>query len=117
LPHFAVQLRTELSPFGPWLQTDAMGRVRLRRPLPGRWLLRGTELTPPATDAGAWQGRFVTLAFDVAPAGSAAASPRWGTAAGQVIASPAADALRCTPSLHHSRHLLRQALRLHCAPP
>lgn len=68
LPGFAVQLRSELSPVGLWQQTDAAGRVRLRPPLAGRWLLRGTELTPPLTDAGHWEGRFVTLAFEVAPA-------------------------------------------------
>ncbi len=68
LPHFAVQLRSELSPVGMWQQTDAAGRVRLRPPLPGRWVLRGTELTPPQADNGHWEGRFVTLAFEVAPA-------------------------------------------------
>ena len=72
LPGFAVQLRSELSPLGLWRQTDADGRVRLRPPLPGRWLLRGTELTPPAADTGHWEGRFVTLAFDVAPPASRA---------------------------------------------
>lgn len=68
LPGFAVQLRSELSPVGLWQQTDAQGRVHLRPPLPGRWLLRGTELTAPVTGAGRWEGRFVTLAFDVVPA-------------------------------------------------
>ncbi len=75
LPGFAVQLRSELSPVGLWQQTDAAGRVRLRPPLPGRWVLRGTELTPPLTDTGHWQGRFVTLAFEVAPAAAPQRAP------------------------------------------
>lgn len=68
LPGLALQLRSELSPIGLWTQTDAQGRVHLRPPLPGRWLLRGTELTAPVGDKGLWEGRFVTLAFEVAPA-------------------------------------------------
>ncbi len=67
LPDFAVQVRSELSPLGLWRRTDADGRLRVRLPLPGRWLLRGTELTAPAADDGHWEGRFVTLAFEVAP--------------------------------------------------
>ena len=68
LAGLAVQLRSELSPIGLWQQTDAQGRVRLRPPLPGRWLLRGTELTAPVSGGTHWEGRFVTLAFEVATA-------------------------------------------------
>lgn len=67
-PAFAVQMRSELSPVGVWQLTDADGRLRLRPPLQGRWVLRGTALTPPQAAGGPWESQFVTLAFDVAPA-------------------------------------------------
>jgi hypothetical protein len=71
LPNFSVEFRLHASRFGMWRRTDEQGRVRLRAPSAGRWVLRGIELTPPASDQadGRWQGLFLTLAFDVlAPA-------------------------------------------------
>jgi hypothetical protein len=65
LPGLAVQLRSDLSPIGLWHQTDADGRVRARLPLPGHWVLRGTDLRPSATERDQWDSRFLTLAFDV----------------------------------------------------
>lgn len=61
----AIEARNELSPIGLWLRTDAQGQARLRLPLPGAWLLRGTDLRPSADRADAWDSRFVTLAFGV----------------------------------------------------
>lgn len=68
LPGLAVELRSELSPLGIWRQTDAEGRVRLPAPLPGRWVLRGTDLRLSGTEPERWESRFVTLAFEVLPA-------------------------------------------------
>lgn len=62
-----VELRTEHSPLGLWRQTDAEGRVSLPAPLPGRWVLRGTELRPSSASPDRWESRFVTLAFEVLP--------------------------------------------------
>lgn len=69
MPQFSVEFRLNSSRFGLWRRTDDQGRVRLKAPSAGRWLLRGIELTPP--DAGVaepiWLGLFITLAFDVLP--------------------------------------------------
>ncbi len=69
LPNFSVEFRQHASRFGLWRRTDEQGRVRLRAPAAGRWLLRGIELTPPPAQATQpqWQGLFLTLAFDVLP--------------------------------------------------
>lgn len=67
LPGFAIELRTERTTLGFRARTDAQGRAALRVPLPGAWLLRGTDLRLSSTVADAWESRFVTLAFDVAP--------------------------------------------------
>ena len=69
LPHFAVELRSDSVAIGLWARTDADGLVRMRLPLPGRWVLRGTELQPSVTRPGGWESRFVTLAFEVQHAG------------------------------------------------
>jgi len=66
LPDFAVELRNERSPLGLWRRTDAQGRVSLVAPLPGRWVLRGTDLRLSDTEPDLWVSRFVTLAFEVA---------------------------------------------------
>ena len=66
LADFAVELRHERAPVGVWLRTDAQGRVQMRLPLAGRWVLRGTDLRPSSERPGTWDSRFVTLAFDVA---------------------------------------------------
>jgi hypothetical protein len=68
LPDLALELRSENSPLGIWRRTDAQGRISVAAPLPGRWLLRGVDLRVAAADPDRWDSRFVTLAFDVAPA-------------------------------------------------
>jgi len=73
LAGFNVELRTELSPVGLWQQTDAEGRVTLKPPLPGRWLLRGVDLALSTSRPDEWESRFITLAFEVAPALAATA--------------------------------------------
>jgi uncharacterized GH25 family protein len=70
LPDFAVEMRNERSPLGLWRKTDAQGRVSIAAPLPGRWVLRGTDLRLSESEPDLWVSRFVTLAFDVAPQGS-----------------------------------------------
>jgi len=67
LPDFAVEMRNERSPLGLWRKTDAQGRVSIAAPLPGRWVLRGTDLRLSESEPDLWVSRFVTLAFDVAP--------------------------------------------------
>ena len=44
LPDFAVEMRNERSPLGLWRKTDAQGCVSFVAPLPGRWVVRGTDL-------------------------------------------------------------------------
>jgi hypothetical protein len=68
LPGLALELRSEDSPLGIWRRTDEQGRVRIPLPLPGRWVLRGTDLRLSANDATRWESRFVTLAFEVGAA-------------------------------------------------
>ena len=65
LPDFPVELINERSPIGLWHRTDSEGRIRAKLPLPGRWLLRGTELQLSATDATRWESQFITYAFEV----------------------------------------------------
>lgn len=64
----ALEFRHERAPVGVWRRSDAQGRVELRPPLPGRWVLRGTELRAVPGEPGRWDSRFVTLAFEVNPA-------------------------------------------------
>jgi len=66
LADLAVELRNERAAIGLWRRTDARGMVSLRLPLPGRWVLRGTDLRMSAIVPDTWESRFVTLAFDVA---------------------------------------------------
>jgi hypothetical protein len=61
-----VELVNERSRVGLWLRTDGQGQVRTRLPLPGRWLLRGTELRPPESDPARFDSDFITYAFEVA---------------------------------------------------
>ena len=63
----AIEARSSLSPIGLWVRTDEQGRAAVRLPLAGAWLLRGTDLRLSTVRANAWESRFVTLAFDVAP--------------------------------------------------
>lgn len=60
-----VELVHERSPVGLWHRTDAEGRTRARLPLPGRWLLRGTDLRLAPSDPTRWESQFITYAFDV----------------------------------------------------
>jgi len=65
LPDFAVELRGDRSRIGLWTKTDEQGRVRMRLPLAGRWVLRGVDLRLSQTRPDSWDSRFVTLAFEV----------------------------------------------------
>jgi len=65
LPDFPVELINERSPIGLWHRTDAQGRVTARLPLPGRWLLRGTDLRLSNSDPTRWESQFITYAFEV----------------------------------------------------
>lgn len=64
----AIELRSDRSPIGLWVRTDGQGRAALRVPFAGSWLLRGTDLRLSSERPDAWDSRFVTLAFEVAPA-------------------------------------------------
>jgi hypothetical protein len=65
LADLALELRGDRSALGIWRKTDADGRVRFPAPLPGRWVLRGTELRLSEREPDTWESRFVTLAFEV----------------------------------------------------
>jgi hypothetical protein len=66
LADFNVELVNERSPLGLWHRTDAQGRLRAKLPLPGRWVLRGTDLRLAASDATRWESWFMTYSFEVA---------------------------------------------------
>lgn len=70
LPEFSVELRGDRIALGIWRKTDAEGRVRFPAPLPGRWVLGGTELRPSEREPDTWESRFVTLAFEIANDGT-----------------------------------------------
>lgn len=72
LAGFAVELRHERAAHGVWRRTDAEGRLIFHPTLPGAWLLRGVDLRLAEDDAGRWDSRFVTLAFEVPPGAPAA---------------------------------------------
>lgn len=66
LPNHALELRHERGgPVGVWQRTDEQGRLTLRLPLAGRWLLRGVELRAAADGSEGWEGRFISLHLDV----------------------------------------------------
>lgn len=65
LANFSVELRGDRVALGIWRKTDAEGRVRFPAPLPGRWVLRGTELRVSEREPDTWESRFVTLAFQI----------------------------------------------------
>jgi Domain of unknown function (DUF4198) len=67
LADFAVELRSDQHRVGLWRRTDAEGRVRIHAPLPGKWVLRGTDLRLSESVPDTWESRFVTLAFEIAP--------------------------------------------------
>lgn len=62
---FPVELVNEASPLGLWTRTDQDGRIAMRLPLPGRWLLRGTDLRLSAADPTRWESKFIAYSFDV----------------------------------------------------
>lgn len=66
LADFNVELINERSPIGLWYRTDREGRLRVKLPLPGRWLLRGTDLRVSPSDATKWESQFITYALEVA---------------------------------------------------
>jgi hypothetical protein len=63
LAGLALELIAANQQVGIWRRSDANGFVTLPALPPGRWVLRGTLLTPPGDD-GIWHSAFVTLAFD-----------------------------------------------------
>lgn len=63
-----LQLVGDGSGVGVWRRSDAEGRLEMRLPAAGRWLLRGTALRPAPDGSDRWDSRFVTLAFEVKPA-------------------------------------------------
>lgn len=63
-----VELQNDLSPLGLWRSTDAEGRIEVTVPLAARWLLRGVDLRPSATQPEHWDSDFISLAFEVLPA-------------------------------------------------
>ena len=67
LAHLPVELISEKSAIGLWYRTDEQGRVHARLPLPGRWLLRGTELRISAEHDAHFVSHFVSYAFGVVP--------------------------------------------------
>jgi hypothetical protein len=66
LPDLPMQLLNDAMPAGLWTRTDAAGRVKLRLPLPGRWLLRGVDLRPPPGEGERWESRFIAYTFEAA---------------------------------------------------
>ncbi len=83
LPGQAIELRSESSPIGIWRRTDTQGRLSVPVPLPGRWVLRGTDLRLSEQLADQWESRFVTLAFEVQPVAPVSAAPSAGLPADQ----------------------------------
>ena len=67
LPDQAVELRGEMSPLGIWRRTDAEGRASIGVPLPGRWVLSGTDLRRSESEPDQFESRFFNLAFEVLP--------------------------------------------------
>jgi hypothetical protein len=56
-----------MSPLGLWRRTDAEGRAHIDLPLPGRWVLRGTDLRRSESVPDKFESRFFNLAFEVQP--------------------------------------------------
>ncbi|MCY7315651.1 MAG: DUF4198 domain-containing protein [Rubrivivax sp.] len=67
-----LELQNADAAIGIWRHSDAQGRITLPALPPGRWLLRGTDLRASPDRPGAWDSRFVTLAFET---GTVAAAP------------------------------------------
>lgn len=62
---FAVSLLREGEQKASSLRTDASGRVTIHVTETGRYLLRATEIRPPATSGAPWESDFTTLTFSV----------------------------------------------------
>lgn len=67
LADFPVELVNARSPLGLWSRTDANGELRVRLTLPGRWLLRGTDLHVSPSDPERFASRFIAYTFEVLP--------------------------------------------------
>lgn len=61
LEGLAVEFVSERSRFGVWQRSDARGEIEFTFPFAGPWLLRGTQLQPPAAPSQEWRSRFATL--------------------------------------------------------
>lgn len=68
----AVELRGDVLPLGIWRRSDAQGRLQVKVPTAGRWLLRAIDLRVSPTSPDMWDSRFATLAFEVRAASSPA---------------------------------------------
>jgi hypothetical protein len=62
---FPVELVNQASSLGLWTRTDKDGRASVRLTLPGRWLLRGTDLRISPADPSRWESKFIAYSFDV----------------------------------------------------
>ncbi len=65
LANFPIGCVREGSKHGTLQKTDAEGRLRLKFPQAGRYLLRGTLLQPSQTPELDWQSNFTTLTLEV----------------------------------------------------
>jgi len=75
LPDQTVELRGDMSPLGIWRRTDADGRAHVDVPLPGHWVLRGTDLRLSQQLPDQFESRFFNLAFEVQPRDPAPSPP------------------------------------------
>lgn len=64
LAHYPVSLLREGAKEPIAAATDGEGRVRLRVPGKGRYMLRATTLEPSAEKAAAWDVHFTTITFE-----------------------------------------------------
>jgi Domain of unknown function (DUF4198) len=62
-----VELVNNINPLGIWRKTDAQGRVRVKAPLAGRWIVRAVDLRVAPKNPDEWVSWFVTLGFEVKP--------------------------------------------------
>lgn len=60
-----LEVLHEKSAQGIWLRSDEQGLIRVMIDKPGKWLVRGVELTPPVRESEPWSSRFIAYTFDV----------------------------------------------------